>query len=645
MRLFTLFILLVSFSLHAETDYDPDFNMRVSFIKTVKSLLSEIELKGNKLVTQSERTFLERFKVMNEAWADSRYNCFYGGWPSTSVMSGGKKLCQNPSRTNSSYDKASCKENELQCQPLLFGKGLCVSFATQSERNKTFANCEGKFQSELKGSYDFLKSPSRKEVEDLRELSELAGTICAETPSGICKNIMAKLPAGLKSLEAAHVKAVTHIAVPVTEVAAAIAPAQVEKESVDCVDPTHMHESLAVEVSSAISKSVDDKYEEIKKEFLLSPMCDPTKVINDPAQKPSGFLMARLINDMKTFEYLGSAAGSNDEYLQKIVDRYKLSDEVKARVLPLLDALPPYPGKDDERRNLASRSRGLILQDFLKNYKPENTPVDIVKEELAANNIFKKNDQGEIECPFVTKDAFLKALEGREAVLKKHGGSLKNKDQLTIVDYSRPSNERRMFVIDLKTNKVLHNTWVAHGGGGNNAPGKDGLGSSPDMSNVSGSKKSSDGFIIATTKAEGKLYGPNVLLKGIDGSNGNLASRAVVLHGWGSPMYSYSTGVEDYDYEKETYGPAYDPIEKVKNANFTNATTKEMEKAIWGLKSSVSSSKYISATEGCLGVPMINIKHLDRKGRNKSQLELLREDLPGSLIFNYSGPQMTSKFF
>lgn len=644
MRFFTLFMLLVSFSLHAETDYDPDFEMRVSFIKSVKSLLSEIELKEKNLVVESERKFLERFKVMSEAWADSRYNCFYGGWPSTSVLSGGKKLCQNPSKTNSSYDKATCKENELQCQPLLFGKGLCVSFATKADRNKTFANCEGKFQSEHKGNYDFLKQPTRKEVEDLRELSALAAEVCSGKESGICKKMMEKLPHGLKSLDAAHTNAVTVVSVPVTEVGAP----KVEKENpAECVDPTHQHENLATEVTNAITKTVDDRYEEIKKEFLSSPMCDPAKIVNDPDKKPSGMLMGRIVSDMRGFEYLGNSPGPKDAYFQKFADRFKLSDEVRGKVLPLLNALKPYPqNSESERRNLLAKSRGLILQDFLKNYKAENVPVDILKEELAGNLIFAENDEGVIECPFLTKDAFLKALAGRDAVLKNHGASLKNKDQITIVDYSRPSNERRMFVIDLKTNKVLHNTWVAHGGGGGKeGPGKDGFGSSPEMSNVSGSNKSSDGFIIATSKASGKLYGPNVLLKGIDVGNNNLAARQVVLHGWGSPMHSYTAGVEEYNVDTETYGAPYDPIEKIKNADFSRATTKEMEKSLWGIKASTSISKYLGATEGCLGVPMINVKHLDRKGRDKTQLELLREDLPGSLIFNYSGPEMKSKYF
>ena len=45
------------------------------------------------------------------------------------------------------------------------------------------------------------------------------------------------------------------------------------------------------------------------------------------------------------------------------------------------------------------------------------------------------------------------------------------KQLLTVIDYSKPSNERRLWVIDVKNTKVLFNTWVAHGknSGGVNA--------------------------------------------------------------------------------------------------------------------------------------------------------------------------------
>ena len=38
-----------------------------------------------------------------------------------------------------------------------------------------------------------------------------------------------------------------------------------------------------------------------------------------------------------------------------------------------------------------------------------------------------------------------------------------NKPILTIIDYSQPSTKKRLYVIDLKTDKLLMNTLVAHG--------------------------------------------------------------------------------------------------------------------------------------------------------------------------------------
>jgi hypothetical protein len=150
---------------------------------------------------------------------------------------------------------------------------------------------------------------------------------------------------------------------------------------------------------------------------------------------------------------------------------------------------------------------------------------------------------------------------------------------------------------------------------------------------------------LAHSKSVGAKYGPNIILKGIDSSNSNMQARAVVLHGWGSPMDSYSLGMEDYNSDTGAYEPPHDVVERIMNTDFKNASTLDMEKVLQSTFSSIAMSPYLNGTEGCLGVSEINIKHLDRKGRDKTQLELLREDLPGSLIFNYSGPQMESKFF
>lgn len=641
MRILSVFVLFLSFSLHAETD---DFLMRKAWVKTLKELLTDIELKDKKLTTKTEQKFIEIFE---SAWADSRYNCFYGGWPS--VKKG--ELCQSPVTTNSSYDKKACKVGELQCQPLLFGKGHCVPYKTQNEKLNTFAGCEEKFQ-KAGGKYDFLENPTRKESEDMQELSRLAHEICTTKDTPVCNKVLDKFPSGMKAIDQGFNRATAGDVINETKklsklliVKADKKPSPVmEAHDPECKEEDHEHETLARTITKVAEKSGNDLFDKIKTDFLNSPFCDPTKVVNDPTDKPSGLLMGKLTQDLSKIDPF-SRQETNENFINRIAAKYKLSESFVKEVLPVMDEMKNQPSNYERRREFIAKSRVMIVQEFLKNYKPDDSFNDLIKEALVDKHIFTENEEGEIECPFISKDAFEKAVAGREKVLKAHGGSLSKKNQITIVDYSRPSNERRMFVIDLTSGKVLHNTWVAHGGGGGNAKGKDGLGSSPDMSNKPGSNMSSDGFIIATAKASGKLFGNNVLIRGIDQNNNNLAARAVVVHAWGSPLYQYSAGMEDYNYETEKYSEPYDVVARMKSVNVTRSTTKDLEKAYNGINSSTYTQDYMNPTEGCLGVPGINVKHLDRKGRDKTQIELLRDDLPGSLIFNYSGPNMKSKYF
>ena len=108
-------------------------------------------------------------------------------------------------------------------------------------------------------------------------------------------------------------------------------------------------------------------------------------------------------------------------------------------------------------------------------------------------------------------------------------------------------------------------------------------------------------------------------------------------------MSEYNQGVSEM--EGDRYGSPFDINERVKKLDATSHSYKEMEKRLWQLAGSTTVAKYLAATEGCLGVPLISMEHLDPKGRSKSQLEILREDLPGSVIFNYSGENMESRYF
>jgi hypothetical protein len=354
---------------------------------------------------------------------------------------------------------------------------------------------------------------------------------------------------------------------------------------------------------NAFGISDHDLYLQAKKSFQTSAFCDPLKLTNSPDEKLSPFLMAKLLSDLK------------DDNVKALLIRYNVSENIQSEVLALLA---------DSGKEILLRVKGLILQDIVAHFVPNS---DDIKIELLKNHIFNLN-KNEIECPFLGEDAFTKGVSGRAKVLGKIGAGVTQKDLLTIVDYTRPSNERRLFVINMVSFEVLHNTWVAHGRGGK-AEGIDGLGSSPVVSNILGSLMSSEGFVLAGEKAVGDLYGNNVLLKGIDNNNSNMTARAIVLHGWESPASPYIL---------------LDPTKKMMAVDFRKASLKVMEATFEDIRSSVMIPSYLKATDGCLGVPVIPMKHLDLKGRNKNQLELLREDLPGSIIFNYAGPGTKSQF-
>lgn len=97
-------------------------------------------------------------------------------------------------------------------------------------------------------------------------------------------------------------------------------------------------------------------------------------------------------------------------------------------------------------------------------------------------------------------------------------------EMLTIIDFSRPSNKKRLYVIDLKNQSLKFHTLVSHGKntGENHAV---------HFSNKPKSLKSSLGFYKTAETYYGK-HGYSLRLDGLeDGINNNARKRAIVIHG------------------------------------------------------------------------------------------------------------------
>ena len=121
----------------------------------------------------------------------------------------------------------------------------------------------------------------------------------------------------------------------------------------------------------------------------------------------------------------------------------------------------------------------------------------------------------------LSKEAFDYAMKGHDYLAA--NGKLQNEDILSIVDFSRPSSEKRLFIVDLKNKKLLFHTYVSHGRGS-------GTDMATEFSNVPESNKSSLGFYVTGDTYMGK-HGLSMRLLGQDkGFNDNAHDRSIVMH-------------------------------------------------------------------------------------------------------------------
>lgn len=132
---------------------------------------------------------------------------------------------------------------------------------------------------------------------------------------------------------------------------------------------------------------------------------------------------------------------------------------------------------------------------------------------------------------FINYAAFEQAVSGYQKI------EGRRKDILTLIDFTKPSTEERMYVLDMKNRKILYVSHVSHGrnSGGNYATS---------FSNISGSYKSSLGFYLTENTYQGR-NGYSLILNGLEkGINDKARERAIVIHGaaYANPSVIKSSG-------------------------------------------------------------------------------------------------------
>lgn len=118
-------------------------------------------------------------------------------------------------------------------------------------------------------------------------------------------------------------------------------------------------------------------------------------------------------------------------------------------------------------------------------------------------------------------EVFNYAVKGRDYLVNK--GMILKDQVLTVVDFTKPSSEKRMYVIDLNKEKILFHTYVAHGQ-------KSGAEFAQNFSNKPESFQSSLGFYETLGTYNGK-HGYSMKLAGLEsGINDKAEERAIVMH-------------------------------------------------------------------------------------------------------------------
>ena len=123
-----------------------------------------------------------------------------------------------------------------------------------------------------------------------------------------------------------------------------------------------------------------------------------------------------------------------------------------------------------------------------------------------------------------TVDVKVLDLALRAASCATRSGLVEDPATLTVIDYSRRSVDRRLWVFDLRTGRVLHHELVAHGQGtgGDRASA---------FSNEPDSHQSSLGLFLTADTYVGR-NGYSLRLDGLDpGFNDRARERAIVMHG------------------------------------------------------------------------------------------------------------------
>ena len=159
-------------------------------------------------------------------------------------------------------------------------------------------------------------------------------------------------------------------------------------------------------------------------------------------------------------------------------------------------------------------------------------------------NIKKKFSDSDIKLMYtelclndkVSFSCFNNAMHGLEKIEDLKFFNNSNDNLLVIVDYTKPSTEERLFIIDLRKKQLLISSLVTHGRGTGDLY-------ATKFSNKNNSYSTSSGFYLTGNIYNGK-HGESLELYGLEkGKNDNAKKRTIVMH---SAYYANKAFAEKY---------------------------------------------------------------------------------------------------
>lgn len=136
----------------------------------------------------------------------------------------------------------------------------------------------------------------------------------------------------------------------------------------------------------------------------------------------------------------------------------------------------------------------------------------------------------------VSFSCFNNAMHGLEKIENLEIFDNSNDNLLVMVDYTKPSTEERLFIIDLRKKQLLISSLVAHGRGTGDLY-------ATNFSNKNNSYSTSSGFYLTGNIYNGK-NGESLELYGLEkGKNDNARKRTIVIH---SAYYANKSFAEKY---------------------------------------------------------------------------------------------------